>query len=542
MKTTPLTNNISRRPTLVVWAVFVLLCAVSASSTDFYVSSTGSDKCAGSVSKPWKTIARVNRGTYSAGDRIFFEGGTTFTGTLQFTSGSSGTSTNPIIVTSYGSSRATIAGGSGYGMSVYNSAGFYVTNINFVGSSGNTKSGIQFYVDLSGNVKLDTVFINQVDVSGFTYGIVIGAWNKLTGYKNVSITASRVHDNTKDGINIYGYTSSTLVGYPLQNIYIGHTTAFNNQGVAGATQATGSGIVVGNADGVVIEHCLAYNNGANNTHNGGPVGIWAWDSNNVLMQYNESHHNHTNSSVDGGGFDFDGGVTNSTLQYNYSHDNDGPGYAVVQYSGARASRNNTVRYNISQNDGRKNSMAGIQLWNGGSGVQNVNIFNNTVFMSPSGSWHPKALWLQSATKNVSVRDNILLTTGNVPAIQAVSEQSGVSVQGNVYWASGGTMYIYWPTGTYTDLASFRAATGLELYNSSPVGAVIDPKLNAPGTGGSINNSDLLNTLTAYKPTAGSPVIDTALTLSLFGINAGSSDFFGNAIYRGSAYDVGAIEY
>ena len=532
-----------RKRIALVGPAFVLLCAISAYSTDYYVSSTGNDRWSGSISNPWKSISKVNKGSYAGGDRIFFEGGSTFTGTLSFTSTSGGTASNPILVTSYGTGRATISAGSGRGISVYNTAGFYITNLNVVGASGNANVGVYFYADLGGNVKLDTVRIDQVDVSQFSTGILVGAWNNLTGFKNVSIMSTNVHDNLKDGINIYGYTSSTMVGYPNQNIYIGHVIAHDNKGVTGACQATGGGIIVGNADGVLIERSLAYNNGANNTHNGGPYGIWAWDCNNVIMQFNESHHNHTGSITDGGGFDLDGGVTNSILQYNYSHDNDGPGYLIAQYSGARTlNNNNTIRYNITQNDGRQNGAAGVQLWNGGTGIKNIQIFNNTIYTSLASS-RPRGIYLQTATTNVAIRNNIVITTGGVPVMQAVSGQSGLQIQGNNYWAYGGSLNIIWESSTYVDLPSFRSATGMEKYNGTPVGSAVDPQLNAPGTGGSINNSDALNTLTEYSPKAGSPMIDTALTLStLFGVNPGPTDFMDTTIYRGLAYDVGAVEY
>jgi hypothetical protein len=514
-----------------------------ASATDYYVSSSGNDKWSGSSSNPWKSIAAVNKHSFTGGDRIFFQGGSTFAGTLSFTSSSVGSASNPITVSSYGNGRATISAGSGSAISVYNTAGFYISNLNVVGASGNTKVGIYFYADAAGNVKFDTVHIDQVDVSQFSTGICVGAWNNLTGFKNISITASNVHDNFYDGINIYGYTSSTLVGYPMQNIYIGHVIAHDNAGTTGASQATGSGIIVGNADGVLIERSLAYNNGANNTHNGGPYGMWAYDSNNVVMQFNESHHNHTSGATDGGGFDLDGGVTNSTMQYNYSHDNDGPGYLIAQYSGARAlNSGNTIRYNISQNDGRRNGAAGVQLWNGGTGVKNIQVFNNTIYTS-SASSRPRAIYLQTATTNVAIRNNVVITTGGVPVFQAVAGQSGLQVQGNNYWAYGGSLNILWGSSTYADLPSFRSATGMESYNGSPVGSAIDPQLNAPGTGGSINNSDALNTLTAYSPKPGSPMIDTGLTLStMFGVNPGSTDFMNTAIYRGLAFDIGAVEY
>ena len=45
----------------------------------------------------------------------------------------------------------------------------------------------------------------------------------------------------------------------------------------------------------------------------------------------------------------------SVMQYNYSHDNDGAGYLLGQFTGGRPWGRNIVRNNISQNDARNNS-------------------------------------------------------------------------------------------------------------------------------------------------------------------------------------------
>src|SRR5215471_15288551 len=164
MKFTPPTRIQQRRGFATCVAALVLMCSISVFSTDYYVSSTGSDKAAGTAAKPWKTINRVNKGRYSAGDRILFEGGSAFSGSLNFTSASTGTAANPIFISSYGTGTATISSGSNAGISVYNAAGYYITNLNFVGAAGNSKIGISFYADLAGSVKLDTVHIDQVDV------------------------------------------------------------------------------------------------------------------------------------------------------------------------------------------------------------------------------------------------------------------------------------------------------------------------------------------------------------------------------------------
>src|SRR5439155_9808698 len=136
---------------------------------------------------------------------------------------------------------------------------------------------------------------------------------------------------------------------------------------------TGSGIYLAHVDGARITRCVVHDNGKDGA---APVGIWAAGSNRVTIEYCESYNNHTATTTDGGGFDFDWDVTNSTMQYNYSHDNDGPGFLL--YAGSHNSNDNTIRYNVTQNDGRQNGKAGIQI---GGNVTNANITNNTVFLS-----------------------------------------------------------------------------------------------------------------------------------------------------------------
>lgn len=98
-----------------------------------------------------------------------------------------------------------------------------------------------------------------------------------------------------------------------------YVRTLGDDGAAGTSPATAwqtiSGIIVSATDGAVIEFCHPHHNGGINSQNsGGPVGIWAWQSNDVVMQFNISHHNRTGGGADGGGFDLDGGITDSVMQ------------------------------------------------------------------------------------------------------------------------------------------------------------------------------------------------------------------------------------
>jgi hypothetical protein len=514
-------------------------------ATTYYISSGGDDNNSGtSRRQAWRTINRVNSAVFAAGDNILFKGGKTFTGSLYFDSTTMGTDSLPITISSYGNGRATIQAGTDDGLFAYNTSGYLITNINFVGAGREVSNGdgIIFYNDLPGNTKLNYVHIDNVEVSGFGgAGIAIQGANGNSGFQDISITNTEAHDNADTGILIWGPFSSSSTGYAHENIYIGYTAAYNNSGIPGLSFNTGNGIEISDVDGGVIERSVAYNNGWLNTAVGGPVGIWACYSNNISIQYNESFDNHTASSSDGGGFDLDGGVTNSVMQYNYSHDNDGAGFLLAQFSDVPPFFGNTIRYNISQNDGRKNSFGGIRVWNGGSGIKNSEIYNNTVYMSPANSGSPKAISIFGSTLNVHVRNNIFITTGGLQIVNVSFGQSGMLFQGNDYWSSGSSFAIKWDSTTYTSLGSWRNATGQEKMGTVNTGFNIDPELVNSGGGGTLGDATLLSTLTAYQLQSTSPLIDAGLNLMQFGINPGTRDFYGDTIPQGPAYDVGAYD-
>ena len=98
-----------------------------------------------------------------------------------------------------------------------------------------------------------------------------------------------------------------------------------------------------------------------------------------VAQFNECHHMVTTIGCDGCAFDIDGGCTHCILQYNYSHDNEGSGFQSGPFAGCSPLADNTIRYNISENDAKKNpgNTGGIMTWGSQPRGQ---IYNNTVFV------------------------------------------------------------------------------------------------------------------------------------------------------------------
>lgn len=406
---------------------------------DYYVSPLGDDSNNGlSETQPWRSIERVNATELLPGDSVRFKANQTFVGNLRLAKVNTQRQIDEagvVTIGSYGLGSATIDAGAGAGFIAKNRGGIHLVNLNFVGAgaSKNTGSGISFMNTLPRDTKLSDVRIHRVDVSGFKHaGVHVVAQpidNSWSGFRNVRITNTTSHDNGDAGISCIGAWNPERKGYAHTDFYIGNCSAYRNAGIPGKGSHSGNGIVLAQVDGALIEHCRAYENGRlNDYEGGGPVGIWTWDANRVVIQSNESHHNRTGSRKDGGGFDLDGGVTNSVVQHNYSHDNDGAGYLLAQFEGARPFYGNVLRYNLSVNDGRKNSYGGIHLWSTGAngGITDTKFYANTVYTIPSANSSPAAVDCTSdAVRNIRFYNNRFHTDGKADCVRGHANRNVV---------------------------------------------------------------------------------------------------------------------
>jgi hypothetical protein len=533
--------------------VFIIFWAIStAFATDYYISPSGNDANSGtSPAESWQTIAKVNSTDFEPGDSIFFEGGETFTGGIQFSDEDMGTPNSPVIVSSYGTGMATISSGTQNGLYAHNCAGFEVRDLIFVGAGREVAadfSGVYFYTNTNSGEKLEYIRIDNLDVSGYREkGIAIGGYHSSnSGFKDVRITNCVVHDNGCIGIESYGWWPSDPCDRSHRDIYVGDCTVYNNAGIPGREPHSGNGIVISGVDGAVIEFCEAYNNGwLCDAPGGGPLGIWTWEADNLIIQFCESHHNKT-SGGDGGGFDIDGGCKNCIMQYNYSHDNEGCGYLICQFSGASEYKNNICRYNITEGDatGSRSAMGAITYWSSGSagGIQNTEFYGNTIYVSSATRGGGINIW-SGTIYNTGTYNNIIMTVPGERDVNATNTSGGWDFKGNCYWSSGSPIEIYWGGTTYYSLADWQSATGQEMLDGSPVGFECDPQLINAGGGGTIGDPRLLYALDAYKLQDTSPLIDTGVDIQAeFGINPGPIDYYSTSIPQNGSYDVGAYEY
>jgi hypothetical protein len=408
------------------------------SAITYYLSPSGNDSNSGTTpSLAWKTIARANTQSYHPGDALLLSGGSTFSGNLILTSADSGTAGSPISIGSYGTGWATISSGNTDGITVRDAGGISISNLNLVGSGPtvNTGAGIDLIDDQTSTTRLSYITINNVNVSGFGFvGIGIGSTTLTTGFSNVTITNSSLWNNALAGLFSYAgaYTTNPApYGLAHSDIFVSHVTAYDNPGHSGQNDS-GNGIELGNVDGATIENCTAYGNGAGNSStSGGPVGIWTYNSNDVIIEGNESYSN-TAAHSDGDGFDLDGGVTNSILQDNYTYNNAGAGILEAQFSGAQPSTGNMILNNICQNDGRRQVQAGIFLWcaNSSDVINGTQICGNTIYMDASSTGSPCGILIDSYTKNVSIRNNLFEVAAGLQFQVVKSTGSNLVITGN----------------------------------------------------------------------------------------------------------------
>jgi hypothetical protein len=325
---------------------------------------------------PWQTLTAVNNHAFKRGDKVLLTG--TFTGESLVL----GTHANGVTVNSYvyNPVKKTTKVGvpnvaaftdlPGDGVDILTS-NLTVENLTLTAdpsalSTGAYNYGIHLFN--SGSVVLSHETINEVTASGFSYsGLCMQGWNTSAtdsaGFANVLIENSSFFGNAVSGLFAAAGNSSgndfqpefpaTL--YLNSNLTIRNIKAYDNAGfnpaltgVADVDQlnqgtSTSGGIFISSVNKAVVENCTVFTNNFNGI---GSVGTWAFDASRVLFQNDESYDTKNIAGIDGEGFDFDHGVTNSIMQRDFSHGNAGFGFLIAANGGTSNDNHDTIRYCI----------------------------------------------------------------------------------------------------------------------------------------------------------------------------------------------------
>ncbi|MGA1978338.1 MAG: right-handed parallel beta-helix repeat-containing protein [Bacteroidales bacterium] len=496
----------------------------------YYISTTGDDHNPGSSVWPWKTLKKIETIHLSSGDTILLKGGDVFIGTLRLDSIVSFGYQKYLVLGSYGNGRAVIDGEGSEGIIVRKCDHFVISKLLVKGSgrkNGNSADGI--YIAESHDFSL-----KGLEISGFQHS---GLHLHICG--NAEMTFIYSHDNGFAGINITGTTIDDSVYYDNKNIYIGNCSADNNPGDPTVTNNhSGNGILAASVKGGIIENCEASNNGWDMPWTGnGPVGIWIWDCRDFIIQYCVSHDNKTNPvAKDGGGFDLDGGVSNSVIQYCVSYNNQGAGYGLFEFGADKPWKNNTIRFDISQNDGILNE-GSLAIWKNETAgtMSNCEIYNNTFYNDTARG---NAISIVNNHPGFNFRNNVFIYRGSfLNKGQKFMEEC---FQGNCYWNLSGNKSI----SEYKNLVQWARITGNEMIAGKLVGKQADPSLLNPGKLKIVGPAVITKKdLSGYYPGPGSPLIGNGLDLmKLFNIDPGGKDISDNNVPKNNRYDIGAIEF
>ncbi len=475
-------------------------------------ATAGNDSNNGrSPDSPWRTLDKVNAFNFSPGDRILLRAGQVWNGQLLINN--SGTNGNPIIVNRYGSGNKPILNGGGLltnsaaTVLLKNSEYLEINNLEITNTNGATNYqgdlwGILSQLDIEGGMEANHIYIRDCfihDVNGNvatkeTGGIYMTAFSEAPSrYNNLKIE-NNVIDRV-GGLGIANQSAHASISrsdrYPSINMEI-RGNRISNTGR--------NNMIVRASDGSIVE----YNTLINTSRYDSGHSVFCFNTDGIIMQYNEAYGNVGSGDKDRGAYDADYNCRNTIIQYNYSHDNFW-GFAIMKRA---VNENVTIRYNISENDQRAIYFYGFE---GRSGLTTANFYNNTHY----------------------VRSGIQLTVFGSGGF------ARTAIKTNYY---NNIFYFEDPGSSWGSFSSSSVNfQNNSFYNIEPQGTnfiTSNPRLVAPNTGGQdIDWDDYPNVLTGYKLRSDSPCINAGRVIP----DNGGQDFHGEPLYNG-APDIGASEY
>lgn len=507
----------------------------AAQGTSYYVdSNNGNDSQSGtSASQAWKSLGKVNSMAFQPGDRILFKSGGSWNGHLS--PQGSGTAGSPIVVDRYDSGNKPVINGKGLtegtimlqNQEYWEISNLEITNdddlsVNYTGPD--RRIGVLYSIDgrisdrVYEHIYIQNCYIHDVDGNehgistdpykssgGIVGEVIVGTKGsvKKARFNDLRITGNTIEHVDRTGIKPVRYK---LLYVPVQtggqyDSEVGPLLRDNNLwstkvyiGQNKLTDIGGDGILIRDTKGALIEHNVLA--GFAMRSNKPNAGMWPWNAVDTTFQFNEVSGGARNQ--DGTAFDLDSMSTNTTFQFNYSHDNP-EGFMLVM----AGNDHDVVRYNISQNDGR---LFKYFLFNE---LSPSYIMNNIFYYDSSKFEMTNEVW----KNGFGVYNNVFYNTNkSKPTNWGVSDWSKADFSHNVFYEAGGIHAANEP--------------------SDPNKITQDPLFVNPGSG-----TTGINSLDGYKLKPTSPLINAGKLL----IDGGVKDFWGTALHYDRP-DIGAYEY
>ncbi|WP_157085789.1 right-handed parallel beta-helix repeat-containing protein [Devriesea agamarum] len=349
-----------------------------------YVDCSAEQSGDGSASAPLNNLDEASSISLAPGDSLLFHRGSTCRGTLTVTG--SGTARLPIRISDYGDvpDRAVIDGNGGSSAIVLDNmehvelSNLEVTNAN---NPGTTRTGVRVEARDTGvrsGITIRKLFVHDIlgDDSKWTdgsqgIGFVVRAGDVPTRFENISVIGNVVERVDRQGIQLvasdYGSRPEEDRTSDKPRNWLASTSIRIAHNVV--RDVGGDGIVLNATDGAIVERNTV--TGFQRRSAGYNAGIWAYNADNSVFQYNDVSGGETHR--DGMAYDIDQGNIGTTFRYNYSHDNEGGAFLICQ-NGPGTIRDGLFHDNWSTND----SYRGVENCSGA--VESAAIDHNTFYI------------------------------------------------------------------------------------------------------------------------------------------------------------------
>ncbi len=325
-----------------------------ATATDYYFSSTqGTEGNSGTNrQQPLPGLPEANDLLLKPGDRLLFRSGETFQGMLEIDT--PGDEANPIIVSRYGEGPFPVLDGNGSEAAIRIRNGAYLQIEQLEITNWKGTYGIYLTAENAGEMNhllFQDLDIHHVGSESFTItepsksiGGICGRvfkgerpswWNDFVIRRVFIHQVGSCGITLGNSVNLYKLEKDDPWYKPHQKVVIEECRI---------DSIVRDGIWIRQCEKAVIQHCKVSRTGMNAISNG----IWFWDCLECIMQYNEGWECLSPRGNDGAPFSIDNHCHGCIIQFNYSHDNEGPGYMIFGRMGD--GYGNILRHNLSYND------------------------------------------------------------------------------------------------------------------------------------------------------------------------------------------------
>lgn len=496
---------------------------------NYYVSTDGNDDNSGrSPEAAWKSLERVNRATFQAGDSILFRAGDVWRGQLH--PQGSGAAARPIRIDRYGKGPLPVinpGNAAGPGLKLSNQQWWEIRHLEITSGAppepGQGRAGITVLAEgpggHTGHIVIGNCYLHDI------WGQLGGA-GTFTGYSSAGIYVGPLMGRGRPRAASADYIlveSNRIERVDRCGIVV--VRAHTNIVVRGNVMEDlgGDGILMGGCVRGLMEHNIAkrtcMSTGDTNVvlaagrYNPHSAAMWIQNCSDTVMQFNEVYDTGRQpGNGDGEAYDFDFNCTNCIAQFNYSRNNHG--FLLIMNRAVR----NVARYNISENDqSHLIEMHGT--------IAEGNLVNNNVFYVDYGM------------------ADITFYMGMTEVDDAKKSLMGANYRNNIFYATGQgrfrTVFTYGSAleRRYLDAVKLPPPAPGTLFEHNwyfgpwlnglpddPEKMTGDPMFVAPGSGGVG-----LATLAGYRLRSNSPCIRTGIAIE----NNGQWDFYGNPLTPGA---------